>query len=56
VTNDKLLKTIQAAKLGRRTSLALGDNKIKELPAEIGELASLMDLDMSRNELETLPS
>jgi Leucine-rich repeat (LRR) protein len=56
VTNDKLLKIIQAAKLGRRTSLTLGDNKIKELPAEIGELASLMDLDMSRNELETHPS
>ena len=56
MTKEKLLKIFQAAKTSRRTSLALGDNKIKELPSEIGDLTNLMDLDMSRNELESLPA
>ena len=55
MTKDKLLKIIQAAKVNYRTSLTLGDSKIKELPSEIGELKNLMDLDMSRNEIESLP-
>ena len=56
MTKEKLLKIFQAAKVNRRTSLTLGDHKIQELPPEIGDITSLMDLDMSRNELETLPS
>ena len=55
MTKEKLLKIIQVAKVGRRTTLKLGNNKIKELPPEIGSLSSLMDLDMSRNELKSLP-
>ena len=56
MTKEKLLKIIQVAKVNRRTSLTLGDSKIKELPSEIGNLTNLMDLDMSRNEIESLPA
>ena len=54
MTNEKLLKIIQVAKVGRRTTLKLGNNKIKELPPEIGGLTSLMDIDMSGNKLAIL--
>ena len=56
MTREKLLKIIQVAKVGRRTTLKLGNNKIKELPPEIGSLVGLMDIDMSGNELEGLPA
>ena len=56
MTNEKLLKVIQAAIAGRRTSLKLENNKITELPVQIGELSNLVDLDMSHNELEHLPT
>ena len=55
MTKEKLLKIIQAAKVNRRTSLTLGDSKIKELPSEIGNLTNLMDLDMSPMRLNLFP-
>ena len=54
MTKEKLLKIIQVAKVGRRTTLKLANNKIKELPPEIGGLTSLMDIDMSGNKLAIL--
>ena len=37
------------------TTLILRENKLKELPPEIGELTSLTVLDASHNSLHTLP-
>ena len=37
------------------TTLILRENKLKELPPEIGELTSLTALDVSHNSLHTLP-
>ena len=56
MTKEKLLKIIQVVKVDRRTTLKLGNSKIKELPPEIGSLTCLMDIDMSGNELECLPA
>ena len=37
------------------TTLILRENKLKELPPEVGELTSLTALDVSHNSLHTLP-
>ena len=37
------------------TTLILRENKISEIPAEIGELTSLTALDLSHNNLQELP-
>lgn len=56
MNKQQLLTIIQDAEKSKLTSLSLCGKDIKELPAEIGELTHLEQLDVSENKLVTLPS
>ena len=55
MTKDELLAKIQQAKEDKRTRLNLSEQKITELPPEIGQLITLQELNLSFNQLKSLP-
>lgn len=52
---DEALRIIENARIHRSTDLKLGGMGLTQLPPEIGNLASLVLLDLSQNYLSTLP-
>jgi internalin A len=55
MTNEELLKVIEAAKASGATRLDLSLKRITTLPPEIGQLTNLTELYLRGNQLTTLP-
>ncbi|WP_353931895.1 COR domain-containing protein [Okeanomitos corallinicola TIOX110] len=56
MTNEQLLQIIQKAAKNQATTLNLSGQRLRTLPAEIGQLSNLNELDLSNNQLTTLPA
>ena len=56
MNHEQLLNKIQRARQNQAQRLNLKNQKLKSLPAEIGELTLLEDLDLENNLIKSLPS
>lgn len=55
MTKEELLRVIEQAATEKSTRLDLSDQRLAELPPEIGQLSELEFLDLSNNRLTSLP-
>ena len=55
MTQKELLQKIEQCARTNATVLDLSDNRLTELPGELGQLTNLTRLDLSHNQLTELP-